>query len=169
MTPERANLLAELLLEMRQEADGFIPGPAWLAVQSTFALPYVEVAIVRRAHDRKIQILLSHRADQHWRGWQIPGGLWRTPHTLEECIVSLTRTELGGQVLVSLLATGMWEKWHDHPYGSPISHVVLCAAENVRESSSIRWFSDVPEGMIDDHGHHARFIRSALVQAENLI
>src|SRR5262252_8198734 len=117
MTPERAKLLGELLTELSQDARGFIPDEAWLPAQRAFALPYVEMAIVRRRPRSKIEILLTNRNDENWNGWHIPGGLWRTRQTLDECVASLVQTELNKDARVSLLAQGMWEKWHDHPYG----------------------------------------------------
>jgi ADP-ribose pyrophosphatase YjhB (NUDIX family) len=129
MTPERSKILGELLLEMSEDPRGFIPDEAWLPAQKAFALPYVEMAIVRRSRKR-IQILLAHRSDEYWVGWHLPGGLWRTRQTLQDCIASLAEIELGEGIRVSLLAQGMWEKWHDHPYGSIISHVAICLAEN---------------------------------------
>jgi ADP-ribose pyrophosphatase YjhB (NUDIX family) len=118
---------------------------------------------------RNIQILLTHRSDKYWHGWHIPGGLWRTQQTLEECIASIAKNEVSHDCRISLLAKGMWEKWHDHPYGWPVSHVAICIADSVHQNESIRWFENVPGGMIEDGGHHARFIQSALNQAEKLI
>lgn len=76
MTPDRAKLLAELLTELSEDPKGFIPDEAWNAAQKAFALPYLELAIVRRAADGALEILLSHRTDKYWNGWHIPGGLW---------------------------------------------------------------------------------------------
>jgi hypothetical protein len=76
---------------------------------------------------------------------------------------------LGDDAVVSFLTQGEWEKWHDHPYGVPISHVVICRGENIIETEIQGWFSSVPGGMIDDNGHHARFIENILRQAEGLI
>lgn len=169
MTPERAKLLGELLLEMSDDPHGYVPDEVWFPAQAAFALPYVEMAIIRRNALDEVQILLTHRADQHWLGWHIPGSLWRTPQTLEQCIVSIAKAELGEGIRVSFLAQGTWEKWHDHPYGRPISHIAICLADAITETETIRWFNDVPVDMINDQGHHARFIKSVLTQAEALV
>src|SRR3989344_5623387 len=95
MRPERARLLGELLEELAEDPKGFIPDEAWNATQKAFALPYLELAVVRRSPEGKVQILLTHRIDKDWNGWHIPGGLWRTRHTLEEGIASLVRPEFG--------------------------------------------------------------------------
>jgi hypothetical protein len=163
VTSERAKLLGELITEMDQEPRGFIPEEAWGAVQKAFALPYIELAIIRcNPESGQVEILLSHRTDQHWAGWHIPGGLWRKCHTRDECIASLVKTENLGGAAISVLTQGEWEKWHDHPYGNPISHVVICTGENIVETETERWFSSVPDGMISDNGHHARFIENVL-------
>lgn len=169
MDPDRAKLLGELIDEMAQDPRGFIPDGAWAAVQKAFALPYIEMAIVRRGKSGQAEILLTHRTDKDRNGWHIPGGLWRTRQTLEQCIEKLAKVELGPQVVPKLVTKGTWEKWHDHPYGVPISHVAICVAEGVVESDTIQWFGGVPSGMIHDHGHHAGFIKNALSEADKII
>lgn len=169
MTPDRAKLLAELLTELSEDPRQFIPDEAWLPAQKVFALPYIEMAIVRRGPREAVQILLTHRSDEHWHGWHIPGGLWRTNQTLEGCVASIAKGELSENAGVTFLAQGIWEKWHDHPYAMPISHVAICVAQNIVETKTIRWFEEIPEGLIDDCGHHARFITSVLRQAEALV
>ena len=166
MTPKRAKLLGELLTELAADLRGFIPDEAWLPAQQAFALPYMEMAVVRRNANGKVQILLVHRVDKYWSGWHIPGGLWRTIQTFRECIASLVRQELGHDAGVNFLHKGEWDKWHDHPYGQPISHVVICRGEHIVETDTRKWFDGVPEGMIDDHGHHAGFIGGVLRQVE---
>lgn len=165
MTEYRAHLLGELLEELSEDPRGFIPEAAWAAVQRTFALPYIELAVVRRL-ESNVQILLSYRDDKDWCGWHIPGGLWRTRQTLVEGIAVLAKAELGTSVEVKFLTKGTWEKWKDHPYGFPISHIVICSATGIAETENLRWFSEVPEGIIEDGGHHARYIKSIFRQVE---
>jgi len=166
MTPERAKLLGELLEELAADARGFIPDEAWVPSQKAFSLPYVELAVVRRALSGPVEILLKHRSDKNWNGWHIPGGVWRTKQTLEECIAVLRAQELGEGVRTTLLAKGDWEKWHDHPYGHPISHIAICRGDNIIESETLKWFATTPDEIIVDGGHHARFIESVLGQTE---
>lgn len=154
---------------MDREAEGFIPQEEWNEVQRRFALPYIELGIVRRAAGGGVEILLAHRTDEHWTGWHLPGGLWRTPHTLEQGVDALARQELGEGARVELLEKGMWEKWDDHPYGHPISHVVICSATGITETAELRWFTEAPEDMIADNGHHARFAANVLEQAEQIL
>ena len=169
MTPKRAILLGELMGELADDPKGFIPNEVWNAAQRAFALPYIELAIVRRNPEDKVQILLMHRTDKYWDGWHIPGGLWRTRHTLEEGISSLARLELGDEPKLTLLAKGGWEKWHDHPSGRPIAHIVICSGTSIIETAAMKWFDTVPEDMIEDDGHHATYIRQVLEQAEFLV
>jgi|SRR3989344_755064 len=169
MNSNKKHLLAELLEEFSGELGEFIPNEVWNAAQKAFALPYLELAIVRRSSAGVVQILLTHRIDEYWNGWHIPGGLWRTRHTLEEGIAALIPHELGNKAKLTLLAKGGWEKWLDHPYGHIVSHVVICSGANIDESDTAKWFDAVPEGMINDSGHHASFIKTALEQAEKLV
>jgi len=164
MKEERALLLAELLTEMSQDPGGFFPEEAWDVIQRAFALPVIELAVVRDCEEG-LQILLVHRDDKDWRGWHVPGGQWRTCQTLEEGIKSLAEAELGTSA-VKFLAKGPWEKWMDHPTGFPICHIVICSADYIAETENQRWFSKAPRDMIDDNGHHARYIESVFRQVK---
>ncbi len=147
MTPQRALLLAELLDELAQDPNGWIPEEAYGSVQNAFAQPYLELCFVRQ-QSNALQILLAYRKDAQWNGWHIPGGMWRTRHTLEKSICSLTESELGPGVGASFLAKGPWDKWDDHPIGPMISHVVILRGDNIVESETLGWFAELPQNMI---------------------
>ncbi len=171
MIEARAALLGELLGEMVSEhPDGFIPDAVWGPAQRAFALPYIELCIVRRnAESGWVQILLTHRTDEHWHGWHIPGGLWRTPWSFSQGLSSIFERELGSGVEFRLLCTGQFCKWEQHPYGHPISHIAIIEAAGIAENETTRWFDGVPPDMIADGGYHSRFIEEALRQAEGLV
>ena len=166
MSPERAHLLSELLKELADDPKGYIPPEAWDAARQAFSLSYIELAIIRRNPEGNVEILLTHRSDKDWKGWHIPGGVWRTRHTLEEGIASLTCAELGEGVELSLSAKGGWEKWLDNKQNRLISHIAVCSGTGITETATRKWFSQVPKGMINDHGHHAEFITTVLAQAK---
>jgi len=163
MTPKKAKLLSELVKEMDEKDKGFIPAEAWAAIQTAFVIPYIELFVARQSATGDLEFILIHRQDEHWDGWHIPGGIWRTHLTAEDACNALSRKELGTTSGVELLAHGMWEKWNDHPYGNPISHVCICRSlEVIEETESMRWFREIPDGMIADGGHSKRFITDAL-------
>ncbi|MHB1086475.1 MAG: NUDIX domain-containing protein [Minisyncoccota bacterium] len=164
MTPERAALLGELLAELAADPKGFIPDEAWASAQKAFALSYIELAFVRRSAEGELQVLLSHRKDVDWNGWHLPGGLWRTQHTLLDAIASLSWREIGLLEPSKILAKGEWEKWHDHPYGIPVSHVVILHSDHIVETETVGWFTKAPPDMIRDHGHHRRFFNNVIRQ-----
>lgn len=166
MSPEDEARLGELLAEMGKDPKGFFPQGAWDPLQKAFALPYLELLIVRRSWRSwfRRQILLSYRSDEFWKGWHIPGGLWRTRHSLVDGVASLAKKELGPDARLKILVKGGWEKWLDHPYGYPISHLVICSSGSVVESDTLKWFSAPPDNMIADGGHHRRFIEQAFAQ-----
>lgn len=167
MSPEDETKLGELLAEMAKDPKGFFPQGAWDALQKAIALPYLELLIVRRQPGRwwlQPEVLLSYRNDEFWQGWHIPGGLWRTRHSLAEGVASLAKKELGPDARLKILATGGWEKWLDHPYGYPISHIVICSVDSVAMSGNLKWFSTPPQDMIADNGHHRKFIEQAFAQ-----
>ncbi|MEQ1727503.1 MAG: NUDIX domain-containing protein [Vicinamibacterales bacterium] len=155
MIPERAALLAELLREMRETDGDRIPDQAWHEVQKTFALPYVEILLVRES-GRSREVFLTRRGsdDPHWPGrpWHIPGGMWRTSRQLLEACRDVAAGEL--DVQVTACRELFTCKWSDHPYGHPISHVCLCdVATPPRPSDDGQYFplTTLPEPLLVRH------------------
>ncbi len=158
MTEERAQFLAELITEMSEQDHGFIPGPAWQPIQRAFNLPYVEVAVVRIV-EGKWNVLLTHRQDQHWNGWHIPGGLWRAPWSQQEACQRVAKDELD-LVNVRFIHEVKTVKWMDHRYGNPISHVCVCRTEeSIDVNPGKGFFSTLPGLMLS---HHKDFMESVL-------
>ena len=152
MTPERAKLLSELIEEMTVKDKGFIPREAWTAVQQAFNLPYIELAVAKRVGTEWC-MLLDYRSDEYWRGWHIPGGLWRAPWSIQEACAHLAKSELIDANIVARKEI-MTYKWPDHPYGNVISHVVICSTlDSIPEIKGKReFFSEVPDDIVNHHG-----------------
>ena len=143
MRAERAQALAELLREMREQDNGFFPDGAWLEIHRNFALPYVEVVLTRTSASGGPDVFLARRPadDPYWPGqpWHIPGGLWRVPRTLEEACNDVATRETG--VGIVSCREVMTYKWPDHPYANPISHVCVCEpAAALTETAEARFF-----------------------------
>ncbi len=157
MTPERGRLLADLLREMREQDRGFFPEEAWTEIHRSFAIPYVEVLLTRRAPDGRVDVFLTRRGagDPVWPGrpWHIPGGMWRVGDTLEQACRKVAKSELGIEIgAVTEIATF---KWPDHPVGNPISHICVCeAAGTPAESEDARYVPAASPGepMLRHHG-----------------
>ncbi len=155
MTPERAQLLGELITEMTEVDHGFIPNAAWLPIQRAFNLPYIELVVAKEING-KPHILLDYRKDEYWNGWHIPGGLWRAPWSLRQACLKIAASEK-----IETIAGGYREikthKWMDHPYGNPISHIVVCyAAADIKTIKGQReFFSRPPADII---AHHDTFM-----------
>jgi len=79
MKPDRAVMLSELLKEMRRDSRDYYPDEVWLELHKSFALPYVELVIPRRAAGRwEIFLVRRPATDPYWPSmWHLPGGLWR--------------------------------------------------------------------------------------------
>jgi ADP-ribose pyrophosphatase YjhB (NUDIX family) len=163
-------LVTELIGERSDGKKGFIPGESWSAIQKAFVLTYPEVLVFRRQYDTWVkppQILLTHRRDDHWKGWHIPGGRWADPTlTLEQACQSIARRELGLPVV--LQHPLMFEKWNDHPYGNPLSLVCICSTPvDVIETEDMRFFDHVPEPIVSPH--HADFINAGFDYIRNAL
>ena len=165
LTKREAVRLAQLLEKMGQDPSGYIPDEAWLAVQRTFALPYLELCIFRSDGLGEVEILLQYRKDEHWTGWNLPGALWRTKDSLEQGIERTLKAEGLSTLHYRFLACGDWTKWNDGDhYGHPISHEVdLLAPDGMDETEEFKWFSEVPSSMV--HQAQAEMVRDALHRA----
>jgi hypothetical protein len=151
LKPERAKLLAELLNEMRDRDGDRFPEEAWLEIQQTFALPYVELVIPRRI-GTTWEVFLTRRSstDLYWPSvWHLPGGLWRTPQTQLEACAAVAARELAVDIVH--IQEVMTCKWTTHPYGNPVSHVCLCAPMcQPSESTEGRFFPALPTPFIPE-------------------
>ena len=160
MRPERALFLADLLREMREEDNGFFPDEAWFEIHRNFALPYVEVALIRGRPEGGREVYLARRpeGDPHWpdRPWHIPGGLWRVARKLEEACADVAQREVG--VGIVSCQEVMTFKWPDHPYANPISHVCLCEPSGpLTETADARFFA-IEHPPLPILIHHDKFL-----------
>ena len=155
-----------VLEEIAQNKKGFYPEELFHGLHLAVSFPYLEVAIVRRNSKGKVEILLAYREDQDWKGWHIPGGLFRTNLNIEEIGNQIALRELNTGV--EFLAKGTWEKWMSHhPHGKPFSHIAIFKPTELGvEKTDVRWFSKPPENLINDGGKHRAFIESILLQVE---
>jgi ADP-ribose pyrophosphatase YjhB (NUDIX family) len=174
MQPDRARLLSDLLREMREEDGGFFPDEAWFEIHKNFALPYVEVVLVRGHQTGAPSVFLMRRAagDPHWPGrpWHIPGGLWRVSWTLEQACAQVAKRETG--VDLTSCREVMTFKWPDHAYANPISHVCVCeTASDIPETEDARVFSleHLPEPMLIHHGRFLAAARALLTGGEPVL
>src|SRR3990172_6433859 len=128
MQRARALLLADVLREMREQDGGHFPAEAWNEIHRSFAIPYVELVIPRRAAAAHLEFFLSRREadDPNWTGrpWHIPGGIWRVHQTMDEACNGVASRELG--ISVASSAEVMTYKWPNPPYANPISPVCVC-------------------------------------------
>lgn len=161
MTPERAGLFAELLTEMVEQDNYWIPDQAYYPVHRAFALPVVEVVVVRRT-GAEWEFFLSWRKDDEWDCWHIPGGHWRANQTLEEACNEVSLRELS--VSVRVIEEVKSHKWLDHPkypLFNAISHVVVCETDQtIEETPDAHFFSEIPDGIMINHGD---FLRKVLM------
>lgn len=163
MTPERAKLLGELIEEMNREG-GYIPDEAWLPINRAFVIPFVEVAVVRQL-DSEWQLLLGHREDEFWQGWEIPGGIWKAQsQTIEDACNAVAKGELG--VHVDFIRLAKVYKWTDNPRGHPLSLVCICQTDDeVQETDTKKFFGkkNLPSPWA---GHHGEFVQAVFADLE---
>ena len=151
MKPDRAVMLSELLKEMRRDSRDYYPDEVWLELHKSFALPYVELVIPRRAAGRwEIFLVRRPATDPYWPSmWHLPGGLWRTYQTQIQACRSVARRELG--IGVTRVEEVMTYKWTTHPYGNPISHICLCLpTRRLRKTRDRGYFRQLPRPFIPE-------------------
>lgn len=139
----KGRLLGRLLEEVVRKG-GYIPDAAWPHFHQLTVLPYPEVAIVRE-RDGKWELLLTHREDEHWDGWHIPGGLWRVRDGEDFPTIcgKIAQRELNVPAdQVRFVRVVMVHVWTDHPYGHPLSVVCLCRTDReIEETETMQFFS----------------------------
>lgn len=124
------------------------------------SLPYVEVLLFRVVQDQW-KFFLTYRKDEHFDGWHIPGGIWRTEWSIREACREVAKREIRSRV--RFIEKVYDEKWFDHPYGYPHSFVCVCflgyGVSYPQETETQRFFSEIPSPMVR---HHVEFIGKAL-------
>lgn len=148
MTPERAKLFAELLEEVATVEGGFIPEVAWMQLHRIVPMPAVELII--HQNERK-EFLLTMRRDKFWNGWHIPGGFILQRETIPDATKRIVQRELKIQGVTNIKPIAI-KKWDKHPYGSPISLVLVCSAVGkIEETEEMRFFDHIPTPIIPNH------------------
>lgn len=182
MTPERGQLLRELLEEVMDEDELWVPQEAFWSFQRFARLPFNELIVPRRRGD-DWTFFLARRdpGDPEWKHeeWHIPGTRWdpwrwskkkskllpgekreRIAISQAEACEIAGRKEFGVSVgFVQEIGTATWH--FDYRY--PISHLAVCFEQEghpIRETERRRFFSldELPEPMVPQH---ADFLRSA--------
>ena len=128
-----------------------MPAEVWRLLHGLVPQPAVEVVVTRTGRD----VLLNHRRDRDWDGWEIPGGFMLYHESVEDACRRIAEREIGTSVAFERIVTAYM--WPDHPYGSPLSLVCLCRP--LGEPTRGRYFEELPDGMVP---HHADFARRAL-------
>ena len=160
MTPERVELLKELLREIVADG-GFIPDEdSWRLVQKLVSWAAVEVLLTRNGGK---EFLLRHRNDD-FTGWHIIGGYVRPKEGLLESCRRNAKKDAGVTDVSIISGVIAVQKWLDHPYGYPVSIVIPCAfSGEVEERDDLRFFSEIPKDIIN--GNHRRYLE--IYQAHN--
>ena len=161
MSADRAKLLGELLTEVVEQHGCRIPDEAWGPYHKLVKQPYAELCVVRRVEGVP-QILLTHRTDEHWTGWHIPGSMWRVRSiTHQDAINAVSKQELEGAPVTFVKELGTYP-WADHPYGHPFSHICI-ATGDVPENEGQKYFSIDELLSLDIVNHHGDFARDVLI------
>jgi ADP-ribose pyrophosphatase YjhB (NUDIX family) len=146
---ELQRLLTKLIATGIRTPD--LPHDLWLLLHALVPQPAVEIVVVRDGPE----VLLNHRQDEHWNGWEMPGGYLHYRESVADACARIAQREIGVSVTLERIVTAYM--WPDHPYGSPLSVVCRCRADG--EPLRGQFFADLPDGMVP---HHADFARAAL-------
>lgn len=131
------------------------PRPIWDALAGVVPRLAVELGVFDGE-----AILLSHRDDETWQGWHIPGGFVGCGETLASACQRIAQRELGefGMEVELVGVVGSFV-WPDHPCGSVLSLLCVCRSEG--RPRDARFFVELPQPMIRHHaGMVAEFHRA---------
>lgn len=144
MTPERAALLAELLLEVCEKDGGFIPNSAFRPFHRLCSWAAVETLMVSPDGQK---VLLRYRNDPPWDGWHIVGGYVKPKETVQAFADRAAKEEKANIIgLVNFKVIAIC-KWLDHPYSFPFCALMVCnPLGEIVERDDLRWFdvNDLP-------------------------
>ena len=158
MTPERAKLLGELLLEMRREGE-YIPEESWLPLMDAVVTSWCEIVISRKVGS-DWEILLTYRKDKNWDGWHIPGGLWKVQYpAFQDICNAIAKRELQSEVEFVRVVDVV--KWTKHPFAHPLALLCLCSPRGeIQETETTKFFSkeNVPENMVNEY--HRQYVET---------
>ena len=131
------------------------PRPIWDALAGVVPRLAVELCLIRDN-----AILLTHRDDEHWQGWHLPGGFVGCDESLAQACSRVARRELD---LQATLAGVVGEfVWPDHPAGAVLS--LLCVIRCDADPAHGRLFTALPEPMVRHHAELVARLRRALTQ-----
>ncbi|MFV8751432.1 NUDIX domain-containing protein [Nannocystaceae bacterium ST9] len=144
LSPDEQRDLVVLLRRLADEGGAMptTPRAIWDALAGVVPRLAVELGLFAGE-----AILLSHRDDETWRGWHIPGGFVGRDETLADACRRIARRELG--VEVELIGVVGSFAWPDHPCGSVLS--LLCACRSDATPRDARFFVELPEPMVRHH------------------
>ena len=154
LSVEEQDVLKQLLLRIADDDNAFLPETTFRAFHKLVPWPAVEVLI----HDHRGRFVLTYR-DDDFTGWHIPGGFMRINETFQEACDRHVRKENVATAVTDLrlIASHTWLKG-EHPYGHNISQIIACrAVGKVIESELVRWYDDIPTGVIREQ--HPQFLR----------
>lgn len=138
MTPERAELLGELLTEVIEKDRRFIPGPAYNLVQKLVSWAAVELLLVRNQGE---EVLLRYRHDAPWDGWHVIGGYVKPLETIQAFADRAVQEEKAGMTGVRHFKQIAITKWLDHPITYPFCALLVCEpVGEVIEWKDLKWF-----------------------------
>lgn len=133
-----------------------------LFVFSSSIVPVVNVDLFITNNENKL--LLVWRDDKYsGKGWHIPGGCVRLKETLEERIVKTAQNEIGFDVIFDKEPIAVREDInHEDRYwlnnqlerSHNISFLYDCKLPTgctINENDQIRWFSSVPDNLLQQH------------------
>jgi len=138
MTSEREALLAELLNEVYEKENGFIPTPAYHPFHRICSWGAVEVLMI--SVDGK-RVLLKYRDDLPFSGWHVVGGYVRPKETIQmfaDRTAKEERADITGMINFRCIAIC---KWLDHPFSFPLCALMVCnPLGDIIERDDLKWF-----------------------------
>lgn len=157
----------EELVRLMRKAEFPLPQDVFNAWCVNFTVPCIEFALVRNGVSGR-EIFLTHRADEFYNGWHIPGAVIQAGEKVKEVLKRVAQNELqGAQCTPRFLSwfeyvkgTGVGKSMRGHT----IALVFFAEAPNtLRESNVAKFFplSEIPGDLISEHVPVVEAVRKA--------
>ena len=141
ITPKELKLLTSLLKKIENPHEG-LPKPLFDALCRI--VPFVACELIIKSEKG---ILLTWREDKWWRGWHLPGGLFRYRESFEERIQATAWKELG--VSISNYKFLFPLDYSQGKRAHCVSLIFLC--ETSMKPKDGKFFKKMPKNIIGEH------------------
>lgn len=142
ITQNEIDALVRLLGKVKNPEKG-LPAEVFNALTRIVPFSACEMVVI----NKNKEILLTHREDQWWKGWHIPGGLLRMNEDFKTRLSKVAKNELGAKLKSFKFLFPM--NYPKTPRGHDVSLVFLCTLSGKPQHGT--FFKNLPKNTIKEH------------------